>query len=592
MFASNLFEYLSGLTPESSAVCVTECDSLYVDCTEEIRRAAFELICQHHGKVAPPRVDFEYLIVERTIGRLHELVAAAHPTRSLFLAIDGVVPRAQLNDQRARRFKVARERAEIGALLSRRNMPLPCQWDTNAITPGTQFMLRLSRRLRRELAAHPRFAHLEVTFSDSSVPGKGGHKIVAHMRARGTSTRGPIVACGTGFDLVLGTLLLSNLPVHLMRKVGGPFEFAHHDLAVLRGALVRRMQATRGRQLDVCLEEFCILALLVGNDVLPCSPSLCAEDMDTILSAYDGSPEPLIDPITRALSVHSLRCVIQQLAKDEDERLMRRSAAWRAHAALVAQERDVFVRYEHVLPLRDDVRYGSDGWIQRYNRVRLPATEPSRVVQLYLKTLAWAWKYHTGTIRSWEWFFPHHHAPTLADLVACMGDAGEEVQTFADASGPPKPFVQLLAALPPASFALLPSPMKSFLNSEAATEDHATETFLRTCPRRLYEDTILKTRRRECVAILPFVDLNLCADLVRRIVDERNERNALRRRPLFFHPIPKSTLNPHAPVFVPWSKREESDDAKYIDELMRSIHDDVVAIDAMFEADDFLVVGS
>jgi 5'-3' exoribonuclease 1 len=110
--------------------------------------------------------------------------------RSQYTAIDGVAPRAKLNQQRSRRFRSAKDLAEatkgkkivpidgadVGAV-----DPYAGAFDSNCITPGTEFLLRISDCIRyfirKKIKEDPLWRNLSVIFSGPEVPGEGEHKV-------------------------------------------------------------------------------------------------------------------------------------------------------------------------------------------------------------------------------------------------------------------------------------------------------------------------------------------------------------------------------------------------------------------------------
>lgn len=183
------------------------------------------------------------------------IVSLIRPTRLLYLAIDGVAPRAKMNQQRSRRYKsadTAKKNAQSGK---------PARWDSNQITPGTPFMTALTSYLEHEFrecvnSSHPLFKNLTILFSPCCSPGEGEHKIIAFLRAqRRDPTYNPNMShCMYGGDadlilLGLGTheprfhILREAIPppgVRSSRTQPGTFEkFEIVNLGVLRAYLAR-----------------------------------------------------------------------------------------------------------------------------------------------------------------------------------------------------------------------------------------------------------------------------------------------------------------------------------------------------------------
>ncbi len=69
---------------------------------------------------------------------IETLVTISQPQKLLMIAIDGVAPRAKMNQQRARRFRSAKEMET----LRQEGVVLESSFDSNSITPGTVFMER------------------------------------------------------------------------------------------------------------------------------------------------------------------------------------------------------------------------------------------------------------------------------------------------------------------------------------------------------------------------------------------------------------------------------------------------------------------
>lgn len=162
------------------------CDYLYVDMNGVIHP------CAHpEDRAAPPTEDEIFVDVMLYVDRL---VAATRPTTLVYLAIDGVAPRAKMNQQRARRWKAAKEarekrelEAEVRAeVTGAQPPPPPDEFDSNVITPGTRFMRRLGQHIERAVAERQQrneWGAVAVVVSDDSVPGEGEHKIMAFVRS-------------------------------------------------------------------------------------------------------------------------------------------------------------------------------------------------------------------------------------------------------------------------------------------------------------------------------------------------------------------------------------------------------------------------
>jgi 5'-3' exoribonuclease 1 len=68
---------------------------------------------------------------------MDHLFGKIKPRKLFFIAVDGVAPRAKMNQQRNRRFRTAEEAREAREIFERKGIKLPEDaFDSNCITPG------------------------------------------------------------------------------------------------------------------------------------------------------------------------------------------------------------------------------------------------------------------------------------------------------------------------------------------------------------------------------------------------------------------------------------------------------------------------
>ncbi|XP_077989276.1 5'-3' exoribonuclease 2-like [Glandiceps talaboti] len=324
-----------------------EFDNLYLDMNGIIHPC-----CHPEDKPAPKNEDEMMVAIFEHIDRLMSIV---RPRQLLYMAIDGVAPRAKMNQQRSRRFRGPKEVREKSADIARikeeilsKGGTLPPEkgaqekFDSNCITPGTEFMFRLAECLRfyitDRLTNNPGWKNIKVLLSDANVPGEGEHKIMDFIRRqRAMPDHNPNThhcLCGADADLIMLGLATHEAHFTIIREefkpnaprpceicgqvghdmkeclgmakekqgendeIAQPFsqqqEFIFLRLNILREYLEKELNMTGlpfPFDVERAIDDWVFMCFFVGNDFLPHLPSLQIREgaIDRLIRIYKSA---------------------------------------------------------------------------------------------------------------------------------------------------------------------------------------------------------------------------------------------------------------------------------------------------------------
>ncbi|GJQ09891.1 hypothetical protein GpartN1_g1682.t1 [Galdieria partita] len=298
---------------------VPDVDNFYLDANGILHNCARPKDSQ---EPFPCQYPSEEEIFLETFNYIDMLFSMIRPKRLVYIAIDGVAPRAKMNQQRARRFRTATDRTKEMENRLQQGKPIPQRWfDSNCITPGTRFMARFSEALEylvhKKITEDKSWASVKVILSTTNAPGEGEHKIIEYIRRKKLSGdwEANLSHCLYGLDADLIMLSLVTHEPHFIllrertdlsklfaskkgnfgveatpldRCISGEFEF--FSIGVLREYLDREFckLPITFYNLENCIHDFIFMCFLVGNDFLPQLPTLNIAEgaLDTMLTLY------------------------------------------------------------------------------------------------------------------------------------------------------------------------------------------------------------------------------------------------------------------------------------------------------------------
>jgi 5'-3' exonuclease len=520
---------------------VNSIDYLLIDANCLIHPMCFKILAENPE--FKNQNSLENKMIQQVLDYIDYLINYVKPTKGVYLAIDGVAPVAKIKQQRYRRFKSVHDRILFDNIKEKHNKPVPKFWNNSAITPGTEFMERLHYRI----LAWAKTKDTEIIYSSCKTPSEGEHKLLQFIRENiKKKINYSYTMYGLDADLIFLCLSTNASNMYLLReanqmeknKSSTELNFVSidimkelikntmEDIASVDDDSEEEMRIIEEKYTNNIINDFIFICYLLGNDFLPHLPALniYTDGLDILLAKYveilseNGFNKFLIERKKSGVTINNKLFIklISYLASEETETLKNDFVSKKKHYKCSSTDPyDIEMhRIDNLMFKFDDpIQLGSDEpelWKQRYYQHNFHISDEEqevfvdKMVEEYLRGLAWVTKYYFDRCISWTWYYPYDYPPFLEDISSYFEKHKKfNINSFEfDYGTPLRPFNQLLLVLPPQSSYLIPKELKKIVHNSKSTL-----AFM--YPTQIKQDFIGKHKYWMAQPLLPALDINL-----------------------------------------------------------------------------------
>lgn len=464
------------------------------------------------------------------------------PSELLYIAVDGVAPRAKIQQQRKRRYMSAYRTHNINAFKGTHGLPVST-WDSNCITPGTKFMTELDSYLKNYFAAQ-NMGYMNIV-SGHTEAGEGEHKIIKYIKDNNDHNKVDVIY-GLDADLIMLSLSCDKNNIYLMREANDFSKNVTNDLSnttkqlffrylnvdALRTSISKHLYNTN----DISyMYDYIFMCFFLGNDFIPNMTFLKIKNgaVDLLCDIYKNVYSKLQENLVKkdeqthefTVNIQFLQHVCEVLSKVEHE-CMKTAIEQHSQHMFNPQKRftnkiDKFIyelesyplvkRYPNLIAPHTDPQ-----WRAKYYHYLLGSSSSSVIkhcTNKFIEGLLWITNYYFNGIYDDNWFYPYDYSPCASDLYKYICTMNKDslshtLETLKMSQGfTITPLLQMLMVLPPQSQSLIPDEYKYMYSSVA---DGCVHYF----PCKFEFSTFLKTQLWECHPILPIVNLQYIRDCI------------------------------------------------------------------------------
>lgn len=423
----------------------------------------------------------ELVMMKNVVDKIKECIHITNVQKKVYIAIDGPAPRTKMEQQRQRRLRSSQEEKI---------------WDTNSITPGTNFMNTLSTYLDKELKK----LNIPYILSDSNDPGEGEHKIMDYIDT--LPLNDTMCVYGLDADLIMLSMIRDQ-PIYLLREKTEyniedmDDDYVYCNITLLKKHLIDTIKTPEIKLSDKSiLYDYLVMCFFIGNDFIVSSPSINIRynGIQTLLFIYNKLQQDyhgmfyLLDE-NRNIHFQHFLMFLQKLSEMEDSNIKK------IIYIRDKQERGIMNRYRHIYKeykdpssnLNDDKfddmkchlpilerekekevfagNYQKKYYLYNLYYTLLDSPEYKYVVEEdiktisydYIKSIYWTIQYYFKGCISWRWYYSHHIPPLLTDVYKLCTTFTSFDHLFTEKDKPYSPLEQLSIVLPKTSHNLLPT---------------------------------------------------------------------------------------------------------------------------------------
>jgi len=413
-------------------------DNLFIDFNGCIYTAYNNIKSNKDNKLT--NSEYESLIIKEVIKYTNTIIDFVKPKELIYISIDGIPPRSKMIQQRYRRYMSSWKKDKVIKELEHKNVDnniienYKNEWNTNAISPGTEFMKKLSFELNLYYTNND----IKVIISDDSQEGEGEFKIFNYISKLNTNKK--IAIHGLDADLIMLSLLQKS-NIHLIRepvffKLESNNKFILLSIEIFKNILNTNYNDIFYNPSNI-IQNYIFICFLLGNDFIVNLMFLKFKNdsLDIILDIYKQISNNIETDILfyhnnkYYINYNFLTKLIYELSLIEVDKMSEITNEHHNYKPFVKINNDDSIikklemkleSYPSINKPKDKIQAGiDDNWRAKYYYYLFDTTDGDEIRDIchnYIESLEFTLEYYFEHKYHKTWYYRYQYSPTILDL--------------------------------------------------------------------------------------------------------------------------------------------------------------------------------